>query len=82
MLECFPYVPLGGQVRVGVAIFSYDGGLGFGVTGDWDTAPDIHVLCEGIERSIAQLVAAAEPRPAAGKRPTAASRSPRPAASR
>ena len=26
MLEAFPYVPLGGQVRVGVAIFSYDGG--------------------------------------------------------
>ena len=26
MLECFPYVPLAGHVRVGVAIFSYDGG--------------------------------------------------------
>jgi diacylglycerol O-acyltransferase len=66
MLECFPYVPLGGHVRVGVAIFSYDGGLGFGVTGDWDTAPDIHVLCEGIERSMAQLVAAAEARQPGG----------------
>jgi diacylglycerol O-acyltransferase / wax synthase len=68
MLECFPYVPLGGQVRVGVAIFSYDGGLGFGVTGDWDTAPDIHMLCEGIERSMAQLVAAAEARECRGDR--------------
>ena len=27
MLESFPYVPLGGHVRVGVAIFSYDGAL-------------------------------------------------------
>ena len=27
MLEAFPYVPLGGHVRVGVAIFSYDGAL-------------------------------------------------------
>jgi WS/DGAT/MGAT family acyltransferase len=60
MLECFPYVPLGGHVQVGVAIFSYDGGLGFGVTGDYDSAPDIHVLCEGIEHSMAELVAAAE----------------------
>jgi hypothetical protein len=60
MLECFPYVPLGGHVQVGVAIFSYDGGLGFGVTGDYDHAPDIHVLCEGIEHSMAELVAAAE----------------------
>jgi WS/DGAT/MGAT family acyltransferase len=32
MLEAFPFVPLGGHVRVGVAIFSYDGGINFGVT--------------------------------------------------
>ncbi len=62
MLECFPYVPLGGHVRVGVAIFSYDGGLGFGVTGDYDEAPDIDVLCQGIELSMAELVAAADGR--------------------
>ena len=59
MLECFPYVPLAGHVRVGVAIFSYDGALGFGVTGDYDQAPDIGVLCRGIERSMAALVEAA-----------------------
>jgi diacylglycerol O-acyltransferase len=59
MLECFPYVPLAGHVRVGVAIFSYDGGLGFGVTGDYDEAPDIDVLCRGIERSMRDLVEAA-----------------------
>ena len=59
MLECFPYVPLGGHVRVGVAIFSYNGGLGFGVTGDYDEAPDVDVLCKGIERSMAELVEAA-----------------------
>ena len=54
MLEAFPYVPLGGNVRVGVAIYSYDGALGFGVTGDDDTAPDIGVLCAGIERGMAE----------------------------
>jgi hypothetical protein len=39
-----------------VAIFSYDGGINFGVTGDFDTAPDIGVLCDGIEHGIAELV--------------------------
>ncbi|MBV9194567.1 MAG: wax ester/triacylglycerol synthase family O-acyltransferase [Solirubrobacterales bacterium] len=55
MLEAFPFVPLGGHVRVGVAIFSYDGGINFGATGDADTAPDIAVLCRGIERSVGEL---------------------------
>jgi WS/DGAT/MGAT family acyltransferase len=61
MLESFPYVPLGGHVRVGVAIFSYDGACTFGVTGDYDAAPDIEVLCEGIERSLAELLRLAAP---------------------
>jgi WS/DGAT/MGAT family acyltransferase len=56
MLEAFPFVPLGGHVRVGIAIFSYDGGINFGVTGDLDTAPDIDVVCAGIERGVAQLL--------------------------
>ena len=56
MLEAFPYVPLGGSVRVGVAIFSYNGQLNYGVTGDYDTAPDIDVLCRGIEAGMAELL--------------------------
>jgi diacylglycerol O-acyltransferase / wax synthase len=63
MLEAFPFVPLGGSIRVGVAIFSYDGNINFGVTGDRDTAPDIDVLCRGIERSMSDLVATASPAP-------------------
>ena len=59
MLEAFPYVPLAGHVRVGVAICSYDGMLGFGVTGDYDTAPDIGLVCAGIERDLGVLLAAA-----------------------
>jgi len=61
MLEAFPFVPLGGWVRVGVAIFSYDGEINFGVTGDRDTAPDIGVLCRGIEHGVAQLLDTASP---------------------
>ena len=65
MLDCLPYVPLAGHVRMGVAIFSYDGALSFGVTGDYDRAPDIGVLCRGIERAMAEL--AREARPAAAR---------------
>jgi diacylglycerol O-acyltransferase len=43
-------------VRIGVAIVSYDGELNFGVTGDYETAPDIQVLCDGIEAGIAELL--------------------------
>jgi WS/DGAT/MGAT family acyltransferase len=56
MLEAFPFVPLGGHVRIGIAIFSYDGGINFGVTGDFDTAPDIDVVCAGIEHGMAELL--------------------------
>ncbi len=58
MLKAFPYVPLAGSVRLGVAIFSYDGQVNFGVTGDYDTAPDIGVLCAGIEDGMAELLKA------------------------
>lgn len=68
MLECFPYVPLAGHVRVGVAIFSYDGALGFGVTGDYDRAPDIGILSRGIERSMVALVEAAQERAGAPRK--------------
>ena len=47
MIRAFPYVPLGGQMRLGIAIFSYDGEVNFGITGDYDSTPDIDVLCRG-----------------------------------
>jgi diacylglycerol O-acyltransferase len=56
MLKAFPYVPLGGQIRIGVAIFSYDGQVNFGVTGDFDTAPDLDVLCRGIEEGMREMI--------------------------
>jgi WS/DGAT/MGAT family acyltransferase len=60
MLEVFPFVPLASSVRVGVAIFSYNGMLNYGVTGDYDTAPDIGVLCRGIEAGMTELLKVAE----------------------
>ncbi|MFN8036878.1 MAG: wax ester/triacylglycerol synthase family O-acyltransferase [Acidimicrobiia bacterium] len=58
MESLYPFVPIAGKVRVGVAILSYDGGVGFGVTGDYDGAPDIVVLAAGIEDEIRELVKA------------------------
>jgi WS/DGAT/MGAT family acyltransferase len=59
MLKAFPYVPLAGHVRVGVAIFSYDGQVNFGVTGDYETSADIDVLCRGVEDGMSEMLAAA-----------------------
>jgi diacylglycerol O-acyltransferase len=57
MLESYPFVPVVGSIRIVVAIFSYDGGLYFGVTGDYDGAPDIDVLTAGIGRGMDDLLA-------------------------
>jgi diacylglycerol O-acyltransferase len=56
MLEVYPYVPLGLRLRITVAIFSYDGLVTFGVTGDYDGAPDVAVLAQGIEQAMADLL--------------------------
>jgi diacylglycerol O-acyltransferase / wax synthase len=71
MLESFPFVPVVGSIRIVVAIFSYDGGLYFGVTGDYDGAPDIDVLTSGIERGMQDLLALAEPPKRARRKPAA-----------
>ena len=56
MLEYLPFVPLSQGVRTGVAILSYNGKIAFGVTGDWDTVPDIEVLAAGIEAGMSELL--------------------------
>jgi hypothetical protein len=57
LLESFPFVPLIGNVRTSIAIFSYDGGLYFGVTGDYESSSDIDILTTGVERSMKDLLA-------------------------
>ena len=56
MLSYYPYVPVSIGVRVGTAILSYNGQLAFGVTGDFDTAPDVDVLARAIADGITELV--------------------------
>ena len=61
MLEYLPYVPVSSGVRIGVAIMSYNGHISFGVTGDYDTAPDVPLMAGQIEAELATLCARAQP---------------------
>jgi diacylglycerol O-acyltransferase / wax synthase len=60
MIRAFPYVPLGGQMRLGIAIFSYNGEVNFGITGDYDSTPDIDILAGGIEDGMTQMLKVCE----------------------
>jgi hypothetical protein len=73
MLYAYPYVPIAGSVRIGIAIFSYLGGLNFGVTADYDSVEDIDVLTRGIELGIGELLALAR----RGQRVTRVARAPK-----
>jgi diacylglycerol O-acyltransferase / wax synthase len=74
MLQSYPFVPVVGSIRIVVAIFSYAGGLFFGVTGDYDGAPDIDVLTAGIKRGMDGLLAPTSSRPRARRSRSVASR--------
>lgn len=63
LVEALPYVPIAAPMRVGVAIYSYDGWLHFGVTGDYDGVKDVDVLARGIEAGMLELVKAAGAEP-------------------
>jgi len=55
MVAYLPFVPLAQGVRIGVAIMSYNGGVSFGATGDYDTVPDLDRFCRSIETGISDL---------------------------
>lgn len=58
--ELLPYVPIADRVRIGVAMFSYRDTLTFGITGDYESTPDIDILAEGMTQSMDELLAAAD----------------------
>ena len=59
MLAYYPFVPIMHGVRIGTAILSYNGELAFGITGDFDTVPDVDVLAAAIAAGITDLHALA-----------------------
>lgn len=58
LLEIHPHVPLMGTLGIGIALFSYDGNLSWGFSGDWDLVPDLHQLVHHTENAFAQLTSA------------------------
>jgi diacylglycerol O-acyltransferase len=59
MKEVYPVVPIVDNTTIGIALFSYNGVVCWGILADYDAAKDVGVLAEGIEKSIAELLALA-----------------------
>jgi diacylglycerol O-acyltransferase / wax synthase len=59
MLEMYPLLPLTANVAVVTCVTSYNGGLYFGVIGDYDAIPDVDVLGDGLRRGFDRLEIAA-----------------------
>ena len=47
-------------MRLGIAIFSYNGEVNFGITGDYDSTADIDILAGGIEDGMTQMLKVCE----------------------
>lgn len=56
MCEMYPVVPLAKGQAVSIGLTSYDGGVYYGLNADRDAMPDIDVLAQCIEESLAELV--------------------------
>jgi diacylglycerol O-acyltransferase / wax synthase len=59
LLDIFPMVPLAANQAVCFGIMSYNGGVNFGLVGDYDSMPDLDALLEDLEASVEELVEAA-----------------------
>jgi diacylglycerol O-acyltransferase len=58
MLEAYPFVPLAGNLTLGVAAMSYNGDLTLGVLANPTTCPDVAVFVRGVEADLASLLEA------------------------
>ena len=56
--DLFPLAFLPQGHALAVAIMSYNGRIEYGLLGDFDALPDIDVIAEGIDQSLAELLAA------------------------
>ena len=59
MTEIFPIVPLNPGQALSIALSSYDGGVYYGVNADRDAVPDVGLLADLLEESLAELVGVA-----------------------
>jgi diacylglycerol O-acyltransferase len=56
VLEILPIPPIALHLRTGIAMLSYADRFVFGITADFDSAPDIDALAAGIENEVWQLL--------------------------
>lgn len=59
MEEIYPVVPLFDEQGLGIALFSYDRQLCWGLTADWDVVPDLHDLVLDVDEEFRRLYQAA-----------------------
>ena len=59
MRAIYPLVPLNRNQALGIALFSYNGGLFWGFNADWDAVPDLHELVEAVAKEFDLLRKAA-----------------------
>jgi diacylglycerol O-acyltransferase / wax synthase len=71
----FPVVPLAQRQALGIAVMSYDGHLGFGLLGDFDSLPELENIRRDLEWAIDSLASAAGVRKRPAKK-SATSRKP------
>jgi diacylglycerol O-acyltransferase / wax synthase len=57
--DLFPLAFLPENQTLAIAIMSYNGNLDYGLLGDYDAMPDIDIVADGIERSLAALLGVA-----------------------
>ncbi len=59
LAELYPFVPIGDNVRIGIAVFSYLDDVTFGITADYGSVPagDLDILADGISAGLAELLA-------------------------
>jgi hypothetical protein len=52
VVEILPIPPIALHLRTGIAMLSYAGRFSFGITADYDSAPDVDALARGIGEGV------------------------------
>lgn len=55
VVDILPIPPIALHLRTGIAMLSYAGRFSFGITADFDSAPDVDALAQGIEAGVQRL---------------------------
>jgi WS/DGAT/MGAT family acyltransferase len=71
--DLYPVAFLPEDHALAIAIMSYNGGLDFGLLGDYDALPDIDQIADGIDAALHELMAAARGKRARGPHVTSGS---------